>query len=397
MACLSVIAYHVNYFTQKSHLWNASTIGPFTASIAMVGWSGVTLFFVLSGFLLFMPYAKALLFDSQWPSLRLFYTRRALRILPGYYVALFLLIFLAHPDYLQPDHFKQLGLFLTFFMDSSAKTYQQIDGPFWTLAVEWQYYLLLPFLALGFRLLAQHGSQKKRISILILCLVGMIVWGVTTRSIGKYYSDHPAQLALMPQPVFGRILFFLYGMSGKYLEDFAIGMLVSMLYVYTKNVPEEHPLARILRGSSMWQWRAGTLLLVFMASWSIFPPLLFALDAFIGPHNWLAELGFALGYGLCLSALLFGPQELQRLFSWPLLRQIGFMSYSLYIWHVPILLAFMLYVLPHIHFLSNTAVYSVYWLCVICCIIPFSYLFYRCIERPWIQLANKTRHKEGTQ
>lgn len=167
--------------------------------------------------------------------------------------------------------------------------------------------------------------------MLVLCLVGMIVWGVTTRYIGKYYSDHPAQLALMSQPLVSRILFFLYGMSGKYLEDFAVGMLVRMLYVYTKNVAKEHPLTLLLQRSSMWQWRIGTLLLVFMTSWSVFPPLLSALDAYIGPHNWLAELGFAFGYGLCMSALLFGPQELQRLFSWPFLRQMGFMSYSLYI------------------------------------------------------------------
>src|SRR5438128_9190000 len=45
--------------------------------------SGVHLFFVLSGFLLFMPYARALLDLGSWPSARKFYVRRALRILPA--------------------------------------------------------------------------------------------------------------------------------------------------------------------------------------------------------------------------------------------------------------------------------------------------------------------------
>ena len=38
-----------------------------------------------------------------------------------------------------------------------------IDGPFWTLAVEWQYYMLLPFLALAFRWGAQRGSPQRRL------------------------------------------------------------------------------------------------------------------------------------------------------------------------------------------------------------------------------------------
>ena len=55
----------------------------FVASVAYYGESGVIFFFLLSSFLLFLPYAKALLFEDPWPSLRRFYLRRIFRILPG--------------------------------------------------------------------------------------------------------------------------------------------------------------------------------------------------------------------------------------------------------------------------------------------------------------------------
>src|SRR5215831_20297932 len=48
--------------------------------------TGVHLFFVLSGFLLFLPCARAMLLARPLPSARQFYRRRALRILPAYYV-----------------------------------------------------------------------------------------------------------------------------------------------------------------------------------------------------------------------------------------------------------------------------------------------------------------------
>src|SRR5215470_6644912 len=56
--------------------------------------TGVHLFFVLSGFLLFMPYARALVLGRPLPSARQFYRRRALRILPAYYVCLAILVLL---------------------------------------------------------------------------------------------------------------------------------------------------------------------------------------------------------------------------------------------------------------------------------------------------------------
>jgi peptidoglycan/LPS O-acetylase OafA/YrhL len=85
IAILLVMGYHIQQknpgFINKSHHPTISALWAF-------GTSGVNLFFILSGFLLFMPYARALLFQARWPSIRQFYLRRALRILPAYYLAL---------------------------------------------------------------------------------------------------------------------------------------------------------------------------------------------------------------------------------------------------------------------------------------------------------------------
>src|SRR5438552_507996 len=110
VATISVITFHINGMVHNK-LWDIQA-NPLASAVATFGGAGVTLFFVLSGFLLFMPYARALLFQNRWPSMRQFYWRRALRIIPGYYVALCLIILFFQQQYLQPDHWNQLLLFL---------------------------------------------------------------------------------------------------------------------------------------------------------------------------------------------------------------------------------------------------------------------------------------------
>src|SRR5690242_18929918 len=75
LAIFFVISFHITVsMTQEKLLdWHSD---PLAMSILAAGGTGVTLFFVLSGFLLFMPYAKALLFESRWPLARAFYLRR---------------------------------------------------------------------------------------------------------------------------------------------------------------------------------------------------------------------------------------------------------------------------------------------------------------------------------
>lgn len=397
IACLSVIAYHVNYGAFKTFnlQLNSTKTGQFIYDILMSGWSGVTLFFVLSGFLLFMPYAKSLLFENQWPSARTFYWRRILRIVPGYYIALIALLLIRYPQYLHLDHLKTLTLFFTFLMDAPS-TFQQINGPFWTLAVEWQYYMLLPIIALIFSLPVRLGrSPNQRFALVIGCLLAMLFWGLGTRYFGRYYTQHTDQTFLVARPILNKILLVTYGATGKYFEDFAIGMLVCATYIFTRKAASDSKISTILNRYSIPLFILGLLPPLFVSTWVVLTPQL-PLDQYIGAHNWLNEIGYSSGFGLCLLAILFGPALLKRPFEWYPLRWIGMISYSAYIWHLPVLAIFEIFVyssLPH----RLTLIYFSYWSWIIFLCIPFSYLYYRFIEYPGIRLANKSREKQAVQ
>ena len=115
IAALLVVSLHLNEIAGVP--WNLNQ-NPLATTFAVFGRTGVVLFFVLSGFLLFLPYARALLFQEEpWPSIRTFYLRRIFRIWPGYYFTLAAMILLFQPKYFHPAYWKQLVLFLTFFMD----------------------------------------------------------------------------------------------------------------------------------------------------------------------------------------------------------------------------------------------------------------------------------------
>src|SRR5579859_1242534 len=127
IACLTVLTFHINNLSDNSYIWRPyHVLGGILPSILYFGDSGIMLFFLLSGFLLFLPYAKALLFDSSWPSISRFYLRRIFRIIPGYYAALFLMILFFHPELLHHSNWDIVWRFLTFRMEFSNS--QQVNG-----------------------------------------------------------------------------------------------------------------------------------------------------------------------------------------------------------------------------------------------------------------------------
>ncbi len=402
LACLSVVAFHISLITTRDiAIWNPAKVPQLLRAIAFTGDTGVTLFFVLSGFLLFLPYAKALLFEATWPSARFFYLRRALRILPVYYVSLFLFIVFYHPQYLQPGHLQEIVIFLTLFMDSFSTTYKQINGPFWTLAVEWQFYLLLPIMALLMGLFVRHGSLRQRLSVLLLCLLALIGWGIFSRYEGIYLVAHPTKTFLLPRGTINAILPFVYGppiagLHGKFLEDFAVGMLVSTCYTVARTQDAASGLNTWLRRLSPFLLVVGLLWLLTLAAWKLnqsVPHLWPIFDHLATVYDYYAESCFAVGYGLCVAAVLFGFGWLKRPFEWTPLRWIGLLSYGLYIWHLRLLQNLTPYVAQYLPSWKHIFLYALYWGWLFAVILPAIFVLFLLVEKPWMMLGDSLRPK----
>jgi|HubBroStandDraft_1064217.scaffolds.fasta_scaffold30524_2 peptidoglycan/LPS O-acetylase OafA/YrhL len=110
------------------------------------GWLGVNLFFVLSGFLI-----TGILLDSKEKPqyFRRFYTRRALRILPAYYLLLIILALLHQASA------GFLGLSFVYLANVTGLFGVPADyGPLWSLAVEEHYYIFWP--AVTYKLMRRH-------------------------------------------------------------------------------------------------------------------------------------------------------------------------------------------------------------------------------------------------
>jgi len=136
------------------------------------GWTGVQLFFVLSGFLI-----SGVLLDTQDSGnyYCAFYARRALRILPLYYGVLILTFLILAPVGLLPPEtlatqHNQIWLW-TFLANWSDPFGLEVKGfaHFWSLAVEEQFYLLWPFIL--------HRMRPQRVVALCMgiCVVALAI------------------------------------------------------------------------------------------------------------------------------------------------------------------------------------------------------------------------------
>jgi peptidoglycan/LPS O-acetylase OafA/YrhL len=147
LAILMVLAVHSYVYTGPSLPGRAAD------TIARAGWMGVTLFFVLSGFLI-----SGILLDTQGRPhyFRDFYARRALRIFPLYFAFLALYLFVVPSIPYASDRLPRpvtSFYYWTYLANmqewlSGVPAVQSPLGPLWSLAVEEQIYLVWPFLIL---------------------------------------------------------------------------------------------------------------------------------------------------------------------------------------------------------------------------------------------------------
>jgi peptidoglycan/LPS O-acetylase OafA/YrhL len=255
---------------------------------------GVPLFFLLSGFLLFRPFAAAAAAGRPSPSIRNYALRRAARILPAYWMALAVaFVALGLAGHSRAAGAGDLPVFLLFLQNYGEATRWQLDPPMWTLCVEVSFYLVLPLL--GLLALRQRGTTR----IAALC-GGLLVAGVTSRTL--------AMLGDWPPTTTDSLL--------THGHEFAAGMLVATL-VHGRQLS-------VRAGRAM--FASGAALVLANASWHGF-----AIGAY-GVRELIGDLPAVAGFALMVGAIAVAPLRAPVLTSRPA-QLAGTLSYGLYLLH----------------------------------------------------------------
>lgn len=177
--------------------------------LTSLGWSGVNLFFILSGFLIGSILLKNRKSDTFF---RTFYVRRFFRIVPAYYLLLFLFILLKFTPLFNPNAYifeKPIPVLFYFgFLQNFAMSFLGHFGPealtpTWSLAVEEQFYLIIPLIVYFIR------------PRLLPYIIGFfLVLGPVTRYFTtNWYAEYTLLPSRIDNPVMGFLLAYLYSQS----------------------------------------------------------------------------------------------------------------------------------------------------------------------------------------
>jgi peptidoglycan/LPS O-acetylase OafA/YrhL len=185
LAILLVVLFHYWQIT-----WWVIPV-PFTGGtinfemIQYAGALGVELFFFLSAFCLAYPHAKVMLGKGSLPSIAHYTYRRAIKILPSYWLAMLLLLVLLpemYPTSSQRGYWTDILMHLGFVHNLFPDTHGSINGVFWSLGVEVQFYVIFPLLAWGFR-------RKPWLVFALMCAVALMYRHWTrTLPIGEFIN-----------------------------------------------------------------------------------------------------------------------------------------------------------------------------------------------------------------
>jgi peptidoglycan/LPS O-acetylase OafA/YrhL len=291
------------------------------------GYLGVDLFFLITGFLLTLPWFKHALEGKPAPSIREFYRRRVRRIVPAYYVQLAFLAIVCLPVLMSWRFVKAELAFVianlvahaTFLHYTSPLTSASltINGALWTLAIEFQYYLLLPFIAPLF--------VRWPRSTFAAFVTAALAWRYGSAHGFEPLVDFYKMLSAHWNTPEARLRALISTQLPGYLAHFAVGILCGRAWL-AKRVrrPGAIPAAALAVATAL----SCLALFGFLA----------AGRDLAGEHTWLL---FPILMGAAMfCAVSCQPKWGDRLLGAPPIAWAGKVSYSTYLYHVPLLLLF---------------------------------------------------------
>jgi peptidoglycan/LPS O-acetylase OafA/YrhL len=283
------------------HLWTfslATPHAPFTVFVR-AGYLGVELFFVISGFCLFFPYAQHALATGAKPTLGQFAYRRFIKIVPSYLVALLVTFAVALPYFIDKrTAWLPLAIHLAFVNNWFTDPIVELNSVFWSLGVEVQFYLIFPLLALAF------------VRSPVVALLATIAVGLGYRyGFGAY---------LVREPVVRQV--------PAYLDVFGFGMFAAYAVVFLRTR------MRVPKGELVFTALALVAVAAIVALLTSANAVFFAPQ---GPLRWNLPNRTLLGasFALLIVASCLAAAWWRALVANPVLVFLSLVSYNLYLWH----------------------------------------------------------------
>ena len=323
VAALSILVYHVYSFGGvlggPGSKWTQQHI---FAQLQL----GVTLFFALSAFLLYRPFAAAILDGRPLPSLRAYARNRGLRIFPAYWVVLTVVTFVLGVAVVRVGE-DGFGVHIpTFLADALLVQDFHPSGiltgiaPAWSLAVELGFYVALPLLVLlAARLARGATTHRERLGAVLTPAALMLAVGIVSREVSS-------RVLLTDQDPYGFRESWHAVLERSILVNadlFAAGLAVAVIHAEVRSgrltVPRRVRIALLAAGA---------------AALAVAVPTLVSGDLAVRHFNTLSSLAVT---ALLAAVVLRGPGERRP----PLLERralvnLGLISYGVFLWHYPI-------------------------------------------------------------
>ncbi|MDO5502215.1 MAG: acyltransferase [Actinomycetia bacterium] len=300
MAALLVVLTHASFLT------GSTTSTGLVGHLMGRGDFGVSLFFALSGFLLYrILVAEAQ--DSGRPHIGSYAARRFARVLPAYWLTVLVIVALTGAG--ARDSLLHLTGTQIYVADSMLPAF----GQSWSIATELSFYLLLPFLVVGLQSLRRRSP--------LLPMRALLVALVVTSALGFVVGS-----ATLGQDI----------ILERWLPWRAPHFLVGMIFAEALIAPQVRA-ARWLRTRA--RDVGGCLAVAGAAYLASTTPL--AGSLLLEPAHGL-QLVLRTGFATLFAAGLLLPLALGQTSAWstflsrPFVRWLGVISYGIFLWHLPV-------------------------------------------------------------
>lgn len=390
LLCLSIAITHVTGYYSKhtANVWKTNVFG-----------FSLVYFFVLSGFLLFLPYVRNVVSErssARLPDVRDYAMHRFARIMPVYVVVFLVVNYFLRLSYVQnaaivPDDARtglgmitepwkllaNLSLLQTYF----PQYLETGIGPSWSLTLEYAFYLSLPLLGAALFALRKRSARNPFVLAMVApgILLGIGLVGRSLIPVVNHYGGTTNFVLLNWGPNIAAVFTKSFLTNA---DNFAMGMFAAIVFVAIEHRALPERVSRRVRAVS-----AAAILPVLIVS---------ALTFAVAPQYSTAGVGVVAGLMVLVVVVPLARGEksrLARVLDVRPIRYVGEISLSAYLWHFPMLL-----LLGRVGLMSGDTLSGMLYniVLLLTTTILAATVTYYLVEKPAMNYVRKRRRKKAS-